>query len=74
MSITYSLECPSDKVYAKIIKKTKQWGNEESFTITAGTTVEYTSPTLTPNVEREFETCFPITSNHLYTHHEGFGI
>lgn len=67
MSITYSLECPSDKVYAKIIKKTKQWGNEESFTITAGTTVEYTSPTLTPHAEREFETCFPITSNHLYT-------
>ena len=61
------MECPSDKVYAKIIKKTKQWGNEESFTITAGTTVEYTSPTLTPHAEREFETCFPITSNHLYT-------
>ena len=54
-------------MYARVIKKTTKWASEESFTISAGNNVEFTSPKLSDNSERLFEICFPITSNHLYT-------
>ena len=67
MSIAFSLECPSGKVYAKIVKKTTQYSSEESFTVSAGGVVEFTSPTLSSYDERSFEVCLSSTSDHLYT-------
>ena len=67
MSITYSLECPSDKVYATIIKKTGSWASKESFTVSANGAVSYTSPTLYDKQERTLEVCLPATTNNIYT-------
>ena len=61
------MECSSDKVYAKVIKKTLRWASEESFTISAGNAVEFVSPPLAENEERVMEMCLSITNNHVYT-------
>ena len=46
---------------------TGSWAQEESFTISSGSTVVYTSPSLVNNSERTIETCLPSSSNHVYT-------
>ena len=61
------MECSSDKVYAKVTKKTLRWASEESFTIAAGESVEFVSPSLAENEERVMEVCLSITDNHIYT-------
>ena len=67
MSIAFAQSCQSGTIYAKIIKKTGNWANEESFTISVGSTIAYTSPTLVSNSERTIETCLPASSNYIYT-------
>lgn len=67
MSIASTLECPSDKVYAKIVKKTTNWAGEESFTVSANGAVSYTSPSLVSYQERTLEVCLPATTNNVYT-------
>ena len=67
MSIASTLICPSDKVYATIIKKTGNWAYEESFTVSANGAVSYTSPTLVNYRERTLEVCLPVTTNNVYT-------
>ena len=67
MSTALSIECENGQIYAKIIKKTTGWAKEESFTISAGETVAYTSPLLVNNQNRELEVCLPSTTNSIYT-------
>ena len=67
MSIASTLDCPSDKVYATIIKKTSVWAREESFTVSANGAVSYTSPGLFDKQERTLEVCLPATTNSIYT-------
>ena len=54
-------------MYAKIIKKTTSYANEESFKILVGSTVEYTSPILADNQERTLETCLSVTKRSTYS-------
>ena len=63
----FAQSCQSGTVYAKIIKKTGSWAYEESFTISVGSNVAYTSPTLVDHSERTIETCLPASSNYIYT-------
>ena len=67
MSIASTLDCPSDRVYATIIKKTGSWAREESFTVSANGAVSYTSPYLVNDQERTLEVCLPATTNSIYT-------
>ena len=62
-----ALDCLSDQVYTKITKKTAYFSSEESFRIYSGSTVVYTSPSLTDNDEREIEVCLSASTNHQYT-------
>ena len=55
--IASALDCPSNQVYTKITKKTRSFSSEESFRIYSGSTVVYTSPSLTDSDEREIEVC-----------------
>lgn len=67
MSIALSIDCENGQVYAKVVKKTTSWAKEESFTLSAGQTVVFTSPLLVNNQERELEVCLPPTTNSIYT-------
>ena len=67
MSVALSIDCASGTDYAKIIKKTDSWASEESFTISSGSTVLFTSPTLVDNQERAIEVCLTASANHIYT-------
>lgn len=66
VSAALALVCPDDKVYAKMIKKTLSWGQEESFKIYAGETVVFTSPVFESVAERVMEACFATSTNHVY--------
>ena len=59
--------CPNGQEYAKIIKKTTLYGDEESFKILSGATELYTSPSLVANDVRTLEICLPQTTNNVYT-------
>ncbi|KAK8792628.1 hypothetical protein WA171_002581 [Blastocystis sp. BT1] len=62
-----ALDCSSNQVYTKITKKTASFASEESFTIYSGSTVVYSSPSLTNNEERVIEVCLSGSTNHQYT-------
>ena len=62
-----ALDCPSNQVYTKITKKTASFASEESFTIYSGSTIVYSSPSLTDNDERVIEVCLSGSTNHQYT-------
>ena len=60
-------DCSSTEVYAKITKKTTLFAIEESFNIFAGSTLVYSSPSLTNSDERVLDVCLPVSSNSQYT-------
>ena len=67
MSLALSLDCESSQVYAKFVKKTVDWAGEESWQILNGTTVIYTSPSLSNYAIRTIETCLTASANSQYT-------
>ena len=48
------------------MKRTGQYASEESFTITSGSAVVFSSPTLADVEDRTFELCIPNTANGLF--------
>ena len=62
-----AITCEDNQVYAKLIKKTKAWGNEEKITIMDGTESIYESPTFANQDERTIEVCIQASTNNQYT-------
>ena len=67
MSVALTIDCAPGTDYAKIIKKTTSWASEESFSVSSGSTVLFTSPSLVNDQERAFEVCLTASANHIYT-------
>ena len=66
-TLTTAVDCPSSQVYAKITKKTASYANEESFTISDGATVVFTSPSLVNSDVRVLEVCLQPSTNSQYS-------
>ena len=56
-------QCTANQVYVKFRKQSATYANEESFTLSNGGTVVYTSPALADNDLRVLETCVPTSTN-----------
>ena len=54
-------------MYVKITKKTVSFAIEESFTISDGATVVFTSPSLVNNDVRVLEVCLQPSTNNQYS-------
>ena len=62
-----SIVCGSNEVYCCLVKTSKDWASEESFRISSGSTILYTSPTLHNTEVRILEVCLPSTQNNQYS-------
>ena len=67
VAVALSIDCESNQVYLKIMKKTGNWANEESFVISAGGAAIYTSPSLSVSEVRTLEVCLTASTNSQYS-------
>lgn len=62
----FALNCPSNQVYLKMIKKCTNFAHEESFVILNGDSPVLTSPAFSSNQITEDEFCISQTPNMQY--------